>query len=282
MRHPLLKSITVFAVCAGMAWADVQQDIDDYKSQKTALEAELKKLDVRIASTDSIAKDELKRFDQTLKRQQEDLARRKAELDTLQGRIAKVAAELQSEKNRQGSYLLTTENVKAYRAGIAKNLAEQCKDLELMVEQSLPWDRETRLERIRSLRRDLEAGNSTPDEGIARIRAIYAEEIRFGDEVVLLNRPFTRNDGEIINARLLRMGNQWMIYSDENETKYGVLQRSLGKDGKVAFSWKEDFTFEERNALKFALDVKLGRRPPQPVRLPLTLTLHKDSAEAKK
>lgn len=257
----------------GLVFADTQTDIDDFKAEKAVLLQEMKKLDIRIAQTDSLAKDEAKRFETTRTRQREDLERRKAELDSMQVKIALVAKEVQAEKNIQGTYSVQVDNAKSFRAGIAKSLALKCVDLEAIVAQSLPWDREPRLERIRALRRDLENGNAAPEEGLTRLQSLYTEEIRFGDEVTIHNRPMIRNDGETVNARILRMGNQWIIYTDEEESKYGVLIRKTGKKGTIEYSWREDLSFEERAAVKLAIDVKLARKPPQMVRLPLSLTL---------
>lgn len=268
-------SLLIFSISfsTGLVFADTQSDIEDYKAEKAAIQQELKKLDVRIAQTDSLSKDEAKRFETTRTRQKDDLERRKAELDSMQIKIAAVAQSLQAEKSKQGGYAVQVENAKSYRAGIAKSLAEKCKDLEALVSQSIPWEREQRLERIRALRRDMENGNAAPEEGLTRLQSIYNEEIRFGDEVAIINRPMVRNDGETVNARILRIGNQWMVYTDEEEAKYGVLVRKSTKNATVEFSWREDLSFEERAAVKLAIDVKLARKPPQMVRLPLSLTL---------
>lgn len=257
-------------------WADTQADIAALQSQKQSLQSELKKLDVRIAQTDSLTRDESKRAETTKKRQQEDLDRRRAELSELSAKISQMAQELQGEKSRQAGFKAQTENAIAFRKGILQNMALHCKDLEAIITKSLPWDQDTRLERVRALRRDLEAGQSTPEEGLTRLRSIYAEETRFGDEVAILNKPMQRKNGETINARLLRIGNQWMVYADEEDIRFGVLERVRNEQGQVTYTWREDLNFEERAAVKLAVDVKLARKPPQMVRLPLSLALAKE------
>jgi prefoldin subunit 5 len=270
--------IPLFLVlCASLAWSDLQADIEDFRNQKTALQAEIKKLDFRATQTDSIAKDEAKRFGITESRQQQDLERRKGELDALNTRIASLAKELQSEKSSQGNYSSRVEIAKSFRSSVGQKLAEHCADLEGLISHSLPWDRDIRLDRVRALRRDLENANASPEEGLTRLRAIYAEEIRFGDEVVVQNRPMIRSDGETVNARILRIGNMWIVYSDEEESKYGILVPSKNTKGIVEYTWKENLTFNERAAVKLALDVKLARKPPQMVRLPVSLSDIKES-----
>ncbi|MCL2282993.1 MAG: DUF3450 domain-containing protein [Fibromonadales bacterium] len=256
-----------FMLCfAPFAFAtELASELEDYRSQKAALEAEIKRLDQRIKSTDSLAKEERKRSKVLQGRYQADIERRRGELDSLHANIRKQAAELQAMRNRQARAQSTSDNVKAYRNALSKILVEMCSDFENLVAQTLPWDRENRVARIQALRRDLESGSAEAEEGFSRLRALYVEEIRFGDEIVIVNRPITRRDGETVNARILRIGNQWMVYQDDEALRFGVLQRN--------YEWKEDLSFDEKQAVKLAIDVKLARKPPQMVSLPLSLSI---------
>jgi len=256
-----------FMLCfAPLAFAtELASELEDYRSQKAALEAEIKRLDQRIKSTDSLAKEERKRSKVLQGRYQADIERRRSELDSLHANIRKQAAELQAMRNRQARAQSTSDNVKAYRNALSKILVEMCSDFENLVAQTLPWDRENRVARIQALRRDLESGSAEAEEGFSRLRALYVEEIRFGDEIVIVNRPITRRDGETINARILRIGNQWMVYQDDEALRFGVLQRN--------YEWKENLSFDEKQAVKLAIDVKLARKPPQMVSLPLSLSI---------
>lgn len=269
----LLRILPIFALCAGLAYADLTSDLDDYRAQKAAVETDIKKLDQRIRLTDSLTQDETRRSAVLQGRYEADLQRRKGELDSMQVKMQRTAAELQKERNAQSAAQIASDNTKAYRAALGKNLAGLALQLENTVAQTLPWDREDRVERVRALRRDLEGGVAVAEEGFSRLRALYAEEIRFGDETVLATRPLVRKNGETINAKLLRIGNQWMVYQDDEALRFGVLQRAVGKDGKTTYAWREDLSFEEREAVKLAVDVKLARKPPQMVSLPLSLSL---------
>jgi len=102
--------------------------------------------------------------------------------------------------------------------------------------------------------------------------ALYSGEIKFGDEVAVFNKSVTRNNGEVINARILKIGNQWIAYSDEEGKKYGILERTQSEDG-IQYRWREKFSFGERESIREALEVKTARKPPKLVTLPLTLTL---------
>jgi predicted nucleic acid-binding Zn-ribbon protein len=257
------------------AFADLALDLEDYRSQKAALEAEIKRLDQRIKSTDSLAMEEKKRSQVLQDRYQTDLKRRRAELDSLQSNIRKQASELQNARNLQARAQSKSDNVKAYRNVLGKILAEMCGEFENLVTQTLPWDREDRVARIQALRRDLEAESAGAEEGFSRLRTLYAEEIRFGDEIAVSNRPITRMDGETVNARILRIGNQWMVYQDDEALRFGVLRRSIAPNGNTNYEWREDLGFEEKQAIKLAIDVKLARKPPQMVSLPLSLSISK-------
>lgn len=280
MKHNyLFRSLSVLALCAGLACADLASDLEDYRSQKAALEADLKKLDQRIQSTDSLSRDEARRSALLQERYGADLQRRKAELDSMQVKMQRQAGELQKERNLQSSAQLSSDNAKSYRKALSQNLAGFAQLFENQVATTLPWDREDRVERIRALRRDLESGSATPEEGFSRLRALYTEEIRFGDEVAFAERPLVRKNGETVNAKVLRIGNQWMVYHDDEALRFGVLERRQGKDGKQDFVWREDLSFEERQAVKLAIDVKLARKPPQMVSLPLSLSIAPQEAK---
>ena len=158
--------------------------------------------------------------------------------------------------------------IKALRA----ELVGISKRLEAQVAQTLPWERESRLDRVKSLTRDIESGNASEEEAFSRLKSLVAEETKFGDEVAIINSPLTRKDGELINAAILRIGNQWMVYSDDNGTVFGTLVRKM-VDGKIVYEWNEDLNLEERAAVKLALDVKQAKKPPQVVKLPVSLSV---------
>lgn len=267
------KIVGALLLLTSFSLAAVQDDIRAAELQKATLNVEIKKLDRQLRESDSLLKDDVKRYALLESRYTEDLNRRHAEIDSLNEKIKRVAVELQAERNKQAAYKGRIENDKSKRKAMRLMLTRICVDLESQVMQTLPWDKATRLDRVRALRRDLESNNALEEEAFSRINSIIGEEVRFGDEVQLINTPMTRKNGESINARLLRIGNQWMVYSDENSTMFGILVRGGTKDS-VTFEWKETLTLEEREAIKTALDVKQARKPPQMVTLPLSISIY--------
>lgn len=282
----MIKRLFVCVVffCAVSAFADVASDIRDLQLQKDALNSDIAKLNTQIAATDSMLKADDKRYSTLQERYKADTERRRQEIDSLNIKIKAVAAQLNDERNKQARAKNRTENVKAKRKALSAALVTVAKQLEHQIAQTLPWDQETRLDRAKSLTRDIESGNASEEEAFSRLKALIAEETKFGDEVAIINSPLTRKNGELINAQILRIGNQWMVYSDENGTVYGALIRKCAAGdvtGKAAdkncvaveYEWNEDLNLAEREAVRFALDVKQAKKPPQMVTLPVSLSV---------
>ena len=253
-------------------FADVDSDIRDLQLQKETLQGEIQKLNAQISATDSMLKADDKRFKTLQERFLADSERRKAEIDSLNSKIKNVASQLQEERSKQARAKNRSENVKAKRKALSLALFAISKQLEAQIEQTIPWEREARLDRAKALSRDLESGNASAEEGFSRLKALIAEEIKFGDEVAIINSPLTRKNGELINAQILRIGNQWMVYGDDNGTVYGALVRKM-ENGNISYEWHEDLNLQERSAVKFALDVKQAKKPPQMVTLPVSLSI---------
>ena len=269
-RNANIKLLLALFALAGSAFADTAADIRALEKQKVSLSAEIKKINVKIQTSDSLVREDNKRYALLETRYSADLDRRRADLDTLSQKLRLIASELQAESGKQAGYKGKLANDESRRKEMRRVLANLCKTFETQVKQTLPWDLENRLSRITSLRNDLETGNGTEEEAFSRLSALISEETRFGDEVQIINAPMTRKNGEVINARILRIGNEWMIYSDENATVFGSLERSISNDS-ATYAWNEELSLSEREAIRNAFDVKQGRKPPQMVTVPLKI-----------
>ena len=264
-------AVLVFSL-SGIAFADYESEIRDLKMQKEKLNSEIQTLNTRIAATDSMLRADISRHKLLEQRYKADSERRLAEIDSLNVKIRKVAASLQQERNKQARAKNKSENVTAKRRALRLELAKISKQLETQISQTLPWERESRLDRAKSLTREIESGNVTEEEAFSRLKSLLGEEIKFGDEVAIVNSPLTRKDGEIVNASILRIGNQWMVYVDENGSVYGRLERKI-ENGNVVYEWNENLNLEERAAVKLAIEVKQAKKPPQIVNLPVSLSV---------
>lgn len=264
-------AVLVFSL-SGLAFADYESEIRDLKLQKEKLNSEIQNLNTRIASTDSMLRADASHRQLLEQRYKADVERRNLEIDSLNAKIRKVAANLQQERNKQARAKNKSDNVAAKRRALRSELAKICKQLEVQIAQTLPWERDKRLDRAKSLTREIESGNVTEEEAFSRMKSLVNEEIKFGDEVSVVNSPLTRKNGEIVNASILRIGNQWMVYVDENGASYGRLERKL-ENNKVVYEWNEELNLEERAAVKLAIDVKQAKKPPQIVKLPVSLSV---------
>lgn len=271
-RLRLLPFVLLVLLVSGQALADRASEIQDLKLEKEKLNSEIQKLNRQISATDSMLKADDSRYKTLQQRYKADTERRRAEIDSLNAKIKAVAGELQAERNKQARAKNRTDNVAAKRKALRNELAGISKKLESQVAQTVPWELESRLDRVKSLTRDIESGNASEEEGFSRLKSLIAEETKFGDEVAIINSPLTRKNGELINASILRIGNQWMVYSDDNGTVFGALVRKV-EDGKVVYEWNEELNLEERAAVKLALDVKQAKKPPQIVKLPVSLSI---------
>ena len=269
------KKLVIFVMSAFLAvnaFADYESEIRDLKLQKEKLNSEIQNLNTRIASTDSMLRADASHRQLLEQRYKADVERRNLEIDSLNAKIRKVAASLQQERNKQVRAKNKSDNVAAKRRALRSELAKICKQLEVQIAQTLPWERDKRLDRAKSLTREIESGNVTEEEAFSRMKSLVNEEIKFGDEVSVVNSPLTRKNGEIVNATILRIGNQWMVYVDENGASYGRLERKLEND-KIVYEWNEELNLEERAAVKLAIDVKQAKKPPQIVKLPVSLSV---------
>ena len=271
-RLNLLPIMLLVFVMSGLAFADRTSEIQDLKLEKEKLNSEIQKLNRQIVATDSMLKADDSRYKTLQQRYKADKDRRRAEIDSLNMKIHAVAGQLQEERSKQARAKNRTENVAAKRKALRSALTAISRQLESQVSQTVPWERETRLDRVKSLTRDIESGNASEEEAFSRLKSLIAEETKFGDEVAIINSPLTRKNGELINASILRIGNQWMVYSDDNGSVYGYLVRRI-ENGNVVYEWNEDLNLEERSAVKLAIDVKQAKKPPQVVKLPVSISV---------
>lgn len=271
-RLKFLPFVLLVLFLSGLALADYDSEIRDLKQQKEKLNSEIQKLTRQIASTDSLLRADDARYKKLQARYSEDSERRRAEIDSLNVKIRGVAAQLQEERQKQAHAKNRNDNVAAKRKALRSAMLSICKQLERQVAMTVPWERDARLERVRSLARDIESGSAAEEESFSRIKAVIQQEIKFGDEVAIVNAPLTRKNGELINAQILRIGNQWMVYSDENGTVYGNLVRRASK-GKITYEWNENLELWEREIIRYAIDMKLAKKPPQIIAMPVTLSV---------
>lgn len=275
-----LLSLFVVMYALGSVFSPVRGDERDtlaaLNERKAQLREEIAEVDRKILRTDSLVRREeqrhaelRKRMEKALANQQEDIDGLNERMEELRTEVRELSGEIEQTKSRQSAI----ENRREY---LADQLVLHCTALHDTIARSLPWNREKRLARVTALSRDLETGSASIEEGLSRLLALIDEETAFGDDIVLEERPVKRNDGSTINARVLRVGNLWMVYVDAAEENYGVMRR--GDDS--TFVWNEDLSFAQRQDIRTAVAVKDAKKVPQIVTLPVKLNLDEEGETA--
>lgn len=263
-RTAALAALAALLAAAPAAAQDVQGDIQRTRAEIAKAKKEIQRADAELRRTDSLMRGETSAAAQAEERQGKDRERREKEIAALQGRLQEAQGRIGAEKAALARHQNGVDEVKSREGHIRKLLAGYCDSLAARVEAGLPWDNQARLDRIRALGRDLDAGTASPEEGLSRLSAILKEEVKAGDEIAVFSRPVVRGDGSAVNAQVLRLGNQWLVYMDEEGKHFGVMERQGGK-----WAWREDLAFGEKNRIREAIEVKSAKRPPQLVVLEL-------------
>jgi hypothetical protein len=255
--------------------ARLASEIQKSRAELAQTRKEIAKAELEVRKTDSLLREELVRATQSEDRADKDRERREKENQDLQNRLHETQAKVNAERVSQSRHLNTVEEIKARQKNLVLTLAGYCDSVVARISVGLPWDNESRIDRMRALRKDLEAGSATVDEGFARLNAMMKEEIKAGDEIALFNKPVTRKNGDVVNAQVLKVGNQWLIYMDEEGKHFGILERkaSASTPADLKWEWREDPAFGEKNLIRAAMEVKSAKRPPQLVALSLALAL---------
>jgi len=254
-------------------------EVDELIQKKESLKSDVERLNNQISQVDSLTAQEISRFQLLQSRHTQDQQRRSAEIAELDQKIRDALKKQEVERSRQNSFVAKGDEITRRHQYILTKLKEQCRHLESLISRTIPWEREERLERTRSLCRDLEAESPTAEEGFSRLSALLAEEVRFGDEIALVRGTIVRNDGETVNATILRLGNQSMLYMDDQEKKFGILDRVNNSKNGEEWRWREELSFTERDAVRRALEVKGTRRPPELVVLTIGTLLQRPADE---
>ncbi|MDQ3001032.1 MAG: DUF3450 domain-containing protein [Fibrobacterota bacterium] len=281
VRAPLAAFLIAAALSAGAAVGHAQEgegarldsEIQKARSEIAQAKKDVQKAEAEVRKTDSLLREEAARTVQADERQAKDRERREKENASLQSRLQETQAKINAERSGQGRWQNAQDEIKARQKRLTGVLAGYCDSVVARIEAAPPWDRAPRLDRVRSLKKDLEAGSSSVEEGFARLNALVKEEIKSGDEIAVFNKPVTRKSGDMVNAQVLKIGNQWIVYVDDEGERFGILERTAAAGGTSTWEWREDPGFAEKNRIKAALEVKSAKRPPQLVVLDLGLAL---------
>ncbi len=245
-------------------------EVERLRAEIVRLKRDIARAESEIRRNDSLGREEQAADAQNRERLSRDRERREKENAALEARVRDTRARISSEKAREGSYKTEADEIVARQKTVLAFLAVVADSLASRVDAGIPWDVSARKDRVLSLQRDITAGSTTPEEAFARLGALLREEIKNGDEVTLSTRPLTRQNGEVVNAQILKIGNQAILYVDDEGKKFGILEPHT-QGGLTSWVWRERLDLSERSAIKRAVGVKAGREAPQlvPLMVPL-------------
>ncbi len=262
----ILWSLAMLSMTS-MTWAD-KVDKEELREKIKDLKVEIANVDRKINIADSMTQVETERFQILVKRMDAEIETKKKDIAELQNKMQDLEAQARREVYRQNNADAGIAAIDAQRKQLKEKLSESCRQLEQVIQEGLPWDLDKRRERVVSLRRDLDAESASLEEGFGRLKAIVGEEKRFGDEIAYQERPYNRNDGTLVNAKMLRIGGMYLVYVDDQEKSYGILRKT-----KEGYKMYEELNFDEREKVREAIAVKTSKKPPQLVSLPLSFSV---------
>jgi hypothetical protein len=281
MNVNIKHSLAFWLVLVGFSFSQGQaaQDTSSLLQKLKELKQKIKTTDSRLSQTDSLIKFENKAFVEREDRLNNELLRRKNELKEASERLKGVRLELNKEIRLENKYRNEERANNLRLETLNAQILKEVIVLEDLVQKSIPIGQGKRLERIVALRRDLEKKTASPEEALSRLKALYKEEIRFGDEISIKRTSVNRKDGLLINVEMLRIGNVWAAYMDDEAKYFGIYNRSTGEAGYL-WEWREDLNFEERKRVRNAIEVRAARQAPQLVLIPLsTSSIESKSAD---
>ncbi|MEO6095904.1 MAG: DUF3450 family protein, partial [Fibrobacteria bacterium] len=196
-RTPL-AALLIAAAIPLAAWsqesesARLESAIQKARTEMAQAKKDAAKADAELRKTDSLLREETTRAAQAEERQARDRERREKENASLQTRIQETQAKINAERAGLSRHQNAQDEIKARQKRLTMVLAGYCDSVAARIEAGPPWEREGRIDRVKSLKKDLEAGSANLEEGFARLNAAIKEEIKGGDEIAVLNKPVTR------------------------------------------------------------------------------------------
>ena len=126
MKTPLaLLALLCAAAFARQGAAEAEAELRALAEEKAALEREIASLDRDLAATDSARAAEGERAAAIEARSSDDLARRAAEIDTLETRIRGLARDLKAERAAQNAVSRSEDQVQAKRDAVSALILKQ-------------------------------------------------------------------------------------------------------------------------------------------------------------
>lgn len=207
----IVKSLVhalLFSIALGLSLASQADNVDKLSKRLIELRSDVDALSVEL----TLIRDEHKQFMSSLSRQKADAI---AVLNRGQANLKRLQAEL--DKNKQ----------KAAQAGsgessIVPAVESSIGKLEGYIAQGLPFKVEERLQGLKEIRQQLNAGSLSPAKSANRVWAFVEDEILLTKENAIYKQRITLN-GQVMLADVAKIG-MVMMYFRTPEDEFGVLK----------------------------------------------------------
>ncbi|MFH1761676.1 MAG: DUF3450 family protein [bacterium] len=277
MTANIRKMFCFILIIFSLLNAEDSLTFDDLKS---AIAAEEKKIE---KSRDEFTR-QTQRHKVILEKMEKRLKLKTHENQEILGKIDSFERSIDKLTIKSLNYQRKKEEIELREKLILDAVLEKAFKLKRIVEKGLPYDLEKREQVIELLVKDIQERLISSHEAVERLWTILKAEEQFGMESDIGTNNIALKSGERRDVRMLRVGHHYLCYYERDRDLCGLLEKHREPEtGKTVYSWKESgFTLEERNAIRTAIQVKEGKKPPQWVEVVLPIKVEKEREGADK
>ncbi len=196
-----------------------------------------------------------------------DIEQLQAEITNLKVYQSHLDKMVQSQDKEKSSLQEQIDQIQATRQGIVPLMYKMLDELENQVQQGLPIQRASRLQRVEKLRTTMTRADVSDAEKFRRLLEAYQIELSYGSKMGHYDDQITLNDGKQIEVSVMYLG------------KVSLLARAL--DRQTYWYWDQSQqqwqTLESGfEAIDRAFDVADKNTTPTLLDLPLSLSLNEE------
>jgi hypothetical protein len=202
------------------------------------------------------------RVSKVMKTRNAELARLRSDLEIQENKWQQAKTQIQVLKRKSKEVDARFESINDVICGFSKALKQS-------IRTGFPAQQEKRISTLDILIRDIEQTGISSDEAFSRLWVIMDNEKRFGADIEVRTRDITLPSGVVTAIEELRIGRQALMYVSTDNKYYGLLKVEE-KDGKKEYRWlTEGLDYSTRSAIRNAISVKTGKKPPRLVDIPI-------------
>lgn len=262
----LLKGILVIILAVSFAWAAPPgADVDTLALKRAIKQAQKKSKEVSAK-----IREESSRYQAYLQRTQKRINDRRKQLQQVAAQKDSLDALIRERRSARDHQERKAREFEHRFSRFLEMIRSQTNAMRSMVQTGFPFEKDKRLSPMDLLIQDIDRKDVSPEEAFHRFWTLCDAEQRMGTDCEIASVEITLPQGQTIPVKMLRVGKQFLAYRSLENEKYGLLQIRPSASGDASsYAWRHgDLTFEERRAIKLAVEVKEGKRPPQLVPLP--------------